>query len=67
MSSVTVCLSDDNMALKEMLKELKSHEGGNNPYHGLSESRIAGRILGKFFPEEVRRVIDENKEQEAGM
>lgn len=66
MASITVYLSDDNKALKEMLKELKSHDGDNNPYHGLSESRIAGRILGKFLPEEIRRVTNENNEQEAG-
>ena len=58
MASITVYLPKGDTALKDMLKELSESKADDNPYNGLSESKIAGRILAKHLPIEHKQIVD---------
>ena len=61
MATITVYLSEEDEDLKKMLKDLKAYRGNHNPYYGLSESKIAGRVLSRFLPDERRRVMGDDE------
>lgn len=66
MVSITVYLSDDEKFVKDLLKTLRKTQSDDNPYHGLSQSRIAARVLSRYLPEEQKRVLGQGAENAEG-